>query len=85
MWPFTDPTMLYCDNQSAISLSKDRQYHTRMKHINMHFHFIHEAVEDGTVSLVYCLVDSMTADVFTKPLSCPKTETHHVTLRLLPA
>ena len=31
---------LFSDNQSAIALTKDHQYHTRTKHINIQFHFI---------------------------------------------
>ena len=32
-----DPTTLYCDNQSAIALAKDHQYHARTKHIDIRF------------------------------------------------
>ena len=38
--PLTMVTTIYCDNQSAITLSNDRQYHARMKHIDIHFYFI---------------------------------------------
>jgi hypothetical protein len=34
------PTTLFLDNQSAITLSKDHQYHARTKHIDICFHFI---------------------------------------------
>lgn len=34
------PTTLFSDNQSAIALTKEHQYHARTKHINIHFHFI---------------------------------------------
>ena len=37
---FSGPTMLYGDNQSAIVLSHDHQYHAQTKHIDIHFHFI---------------------------------------------
>ena len=34
------PTMtLFSDNQSAIALTKEHQYHARMKHIDVRFHF----------------------------------------------
>jgi hypothetical protein len=39
--PLAHPTMLYCDNQSAISISKNDQYHACTKHINICHHFIH--------------------------------------------
>ena len=36
----TQPTTLFSDNLSTISLTKDHQYHARTKHIDIHFHFI---------------------------------------------
>jgi hypothetical protein len=33
-------TTLFSDNQSAIALTKDHQYHARTKHIDVRFHFI---------------------------------------------
>jgi len=33
-------TMLFCDNQAALKLAMDDNYHTHTKHINIHFHFI---------------------------------------------
>jgi hypothetical protein len=38
--PLDGPTTLYSDNQSAIALAKDNQYHARTKHIDIRFHFI---------------------------------------------
>ena len=34
------PVTLFNDNQSAIALAKDQQYHARTKHIDIRFHFI---------------------------------------------
>ena len=36
----TTATTIHCNNQSAISLSKDGQYHAWTKHIDIRFHFI---------------------------------------------
>ncbi len=33
-------TTLFSDNQSAITLAKDRQFHARTKHIDIRYHFI---------------------------------------------
>ena len=38
--PVQGPTMLFSDNQSAIALTKDHQYHPKTKHIDVHYHFI---------------------------------------------
>jgi hypothetical protein len=68
------PTTLYSDNQSAIALSKDHQYHARTKHIDIRFHFIRWVIEEGVLRLVYCPTDDMTADTLTKPLPSPKAK-----------
>lgn len=36
--------IVYCDNQSAIFLTKDRMFHDRMKCINVHYHFLGEII-----------------------------------------
>ena len=36
----TTPTTLFSDNQAAITLTCDHQYHACTKHIDMHYHFI---------------------------------------------
>jgi predicted acetyltransferase len=42
-------TTLFSDNQSAIALTKDHQYHARTKHIDVRYHFIRWIVEKGAV------------------------------------
>ena len=43
------PTTLYSDNQSAIALTKDHQYHACMKHINIHYYFICWIIKQGSI------------------------------------
>jgi hypothetical protein len=38
--PFTRPTTLFCNNQLAIALARDSQFHARTKHIDIRYHFI---------------------------------------------
>ena len=66
------PTTLFSDNQSAITLSKDHQYHARTKHIDVCFHFIQWVIEEGKVKLIYCPTNDMLADPFTKALLSAK-------------
>jgi hypothetical protein len=80
--PLDKPTMLYCDNQSAIVLTKDGTYHARMKHIDIHYHFIHFSVENNSISLIYCPTDSMVADTLTKALLNAKAKHFAVELGL---
>jgi hypothetical protein len=63
---------LFLDNQSAIALAYNPEFHARSKHIDIRHHFIREAVENGTVELIWCPTDEMTADIFTKALARPK-------------
>ena len=69
-----DATTLFSDNQSAIALTKDHQYHARSKHIDIRFHFIRWIVENGSIRLVYCPTEDMVADVLTKALPSPKVK-----------
>ena len=36
------PTVMYEDNQSAMSMTKNQQFHGKGKHIAIKYHFIHE-------------------------------------------
>ena len=62
------PVTLFNDNQSAIALAKDQQYHARTKHIDIRFHFICWIVKEGKIKLVYCSTEDMVADTLTKAL-----------------
>ena len=42
--PLSKPMLLYCDNQSAIAVAKDDQFHAHTKHINIHYYFICKAI-----------------------------------------
>jgi Reverse transcriptase (RNA-dependent DNA polymerase) len=69
-----EATTLFSDNQSAIALSKDHQYHARTKHIDVRFHFIRWIIENGSIRLIYCPTDDMVADTLTKALPSPKVK-----------
>ena len=62
-------TVIHEDNQSAISLARNPQFHGRAKHIDIRHHFACEKVNDGTVELNYCPTNDMVADMLTKGLS----------------
>ena len=63
---------ILCDNQGAIALAKDSKYHARTKHIDLRYHFIREAVEDGKICVKYIPTDDNVSDIFTKPLPRPR-------------
>ena len=72
--PLTQATTLFSDNQSAIVLTKDHQYHPHTKHIDIRFHFIRWVVEDSKIHLIFCPTDDMVADTLTKALPSPKVK-----------
>jgi hypothetical protein len=82
-----EATVLFCDNQGAIALSKDPTFHARTKHIDVRFHFIRQIVDSGNALLNYCSTNDMVADIFTKSLACQKLEKfqHALGLRYPPA
>ena len=66
---YYDHIPINCDNTSAISLSKNPIEHSRIKHIEIRYHFIRNHVQKGDVDLVFIDTNHQWADIFTKPLS----------------
>jgi transposase InsO family protein len=75
-------TPLYCDNQAAIKLIEDDNYHARTKHIDIRYHFIRYTVQSGALDVIYCPTEDMVADILTKALPKWKTIYHNSTLGL---
>ncbi|GJU48728.1 hypothetical protein Tco_1218283 [Tanacetum coccineum] len=59
---------LYCDNKSTIALSCNNVQYLRAKHIDVHYHFIKDQVENGIVELYIVRTEYQLADIFTKLL-----------------
>jgi len=64
----TNNIPIFCDNNAAISLSKNPILHSRAKHIEIKHHFIRDHVPKGTIDLQFVSTDEQLADIFTKPL-----------------
>ena len=62
------PIVIMEDNQGAIALARNPISHSRSKHIDLRFHFIREAAQEGMIDIVYCPTSEMVADLFTKPI-----------------
>ena len=60
--------LLYCDNQSAIAVAKDDQFHACTKHINIQYHFICEVITWNLIEVRYCPTQHMVANIFIKVL-----------------
>ena len=68
------PTPILIDNQSAIAIARNPEFHARTKHIEVRHHYVREKLEDGIIDLQYCPTADQTADILTKPLSLIKHE-----------
>ena len=67
-----EPTMIRCDNQSFINLSKNIVFHDKSKHIEMKYHFIRYMVQKGIVKLQYIATYVMTKCVYDKVQTLPR-------------
>ena len=68
-----DTLTVFCDNTSAINISKNHVQHCRTKHIDIRHHFITDLVESKTVPLEYIDIKTL-ADIFTKALDSKRFE-----------
>ncbi|CAA7021628.1 unnamed protein product [Microthlaspi erraticum] len=74
------PFLVYCDNKSAIDISKNPVQHSRTKHIDIRHHFVRELVEEKQES-----IDSMvTATRQGNPSKSTRSEEAHRRIRLHP-
>ena len=65
---FSEPIPIFCDNTSAISISKNPVMHSKTKHIPIKYHFVKEKVAEKNIKLEYVGTKEQIADIFTKPL-----------------
>ena len=65
---------IFCDNTSAINLSKNPVQHSKSKHIEICYHFIRDLVEERVVCLEFIHTDNQKTNIFTKPLDGPRFE-----------
>ena len=79
-FPIEGPTTVYGDNQSALAIANNPQYHKRTKHFDIKSHFIREKVNDQSIVTEYCPTAKMMADILTKPLPKPKFNQHKAKL-----
>jgi hypothetical protein len=69
-----EATLILCDNQRCIKMTKNQMFHDKSKHIDIRYHYIHDMVQRGAIKLQYVSTDEHVVDVFTKPLSRVKFE-----------
>jgi hypothetical protein len=79
------PTLIKGDNDSSIAMARNPQFHKRLKHIDMHWHWVCDQVEQKAIKIESCHDPQQTADVLTKVLLRPKHQRHTVEMGLATA
>ena len=75
-----DTMCVFCDNTSAINLSKNPVQYSKSKHIEIRYHFIRDLVEERVVCLEFIHTNNQKVDIFTKPLDGPRFESLRKTI-----
>jgi len=66
------PTLVRCDNQAAIACARDPVPRGKSRHIDIKYHLVRNAVEEGHIKVEYVTSDGNLADTLTKSLPCPR-------------
>uniref|UniRef100_A0A2N9H483 Integrase catalytic domain-containing protein n=1 Tax=Fagus sylvatica TaxID=28930 RepID=A0A2N9H483_FAGSY len=69
-----DEYVVHCDSQSALDLSKNSTYHSRMKHIDVRYHWLRLIVDQQLMQLRKIHTDKNPADMLTKVVPKEKLE-----------
>jgi hypothetical protein len=63
-----ESTLIHCDNQICVKLTKNHVFHNRSNHIEIKYHYIWYMLERIYVELPYISTSEQIADTLTKPL-----------------
>ncbi|KAG8500760.1 hypothetical protein CXB51_002783 [Gossypium anomalum] len=67
-------SIVLCDSQSAIFLTKDQMFHERTKHIDVRYHFVRDIIAHGGIVVSKISTHENPADMMTKSLPITKFE-----------
>ncbi|PKU64415.1 putative mitochondrial protein [Dendrobium catenatum] len=65
----SSPTLIHCDNISAIAIAKNLIFHARTKHIEIDFQFIRQHIASGNIRIQHISSHDQIADILTKPFN----------------
>ncbi|KNZ75967.1 Copia protein [Termitomyces sp. J132] len=65
-------TTIMCDNNAATNLSENPLLYSRVKHVDIKYHFLRERVASNELTIRYINTRDNIADLFTKPLPLPR-------------
>nr|GEY98523.1 copia protein [Tanacetum cinerariifolium] len=78
-----DDVLIMCDNKGAIDFRKNPVQQSRTKHIKIRYHFLHDNVQKGHISIEKVLPDDNIADILTKPLKRDSFNYLRLSLRMM--
>lgn len=67
-------TLINVDNLSTIAIAKNPVQHGSTKHIKVKYHVLRDAVKEGEIELLHCLINDQLVDIFTKRLGNERFE-----------
>ncbi|KAG8503208.1 hypothetical protein CXB51_001211 [Gossypium anomalum] len=67
-------SIVFCNSQSAIFLTKDQMFHERTKHIDVQYHFFCDIIARGDIVVSKISTSENPADMMTKSLPVTKFE-----------
>ena len=70
------PVNVFCDNKSAISLTKSGANSSKGKHIDINYHYIQDIVERGEIKVHFVPSIDMMVDPMTKGLTLNQFRVH---------
>jgi hypothetical protein len=80
-----EPILIRGDNDESIAMAKNPQFHKRLKHIAIRWHWVRDLVEDEIIQISSCRDPEQTADVLMKALQHPKHQKNVQEMGLAPA
>nr|GEW55794.1 hypothetical protein [Tanacetum cinerariifolium] len=73
---------IFCDNESAVSLTKEPKDQGKSKHIERKYHFVRSKVEEGHVIVKHIRSEDNPVDPFTKALAKSRHDEHATSIGL---
>ena len=70
------PIIVRVDNVGAIYLANNMTTRKRTKHMDIHYHYVREFIEDGILKIIFVRSEENDSDIYTKNVSGKLFEKH---------